>query len=131
MAHSAITGWEEKDRKAEEKEKKRKKARGQPIQKPPRKKSKKSKKGKGVDVAAMLAAMEETGPEMGPAGPEMETAMAGPAQGNPMPSPKPPAWPTRPDGSRRLAKKGGVIRGMKGGGKVHRAGLARRRRSVK
>ena len=122
MAHTPLHGWKERDRKAEEAEEKKKKEKGRPIQKPPRKK--KGKKGKGVDVAAMLADVGGAGLEEGEQE-VMETAMAGPAQGNPMPSPKPPAWPTRPDGSRRLAKKGGVIRGYSSGKRVKASGKPR------
>ena len=47
---------------------------------------------------------------------------AGPAQGNPMPSPKPPAWPTNPKGERKYMNKGGSVKKRKGyrhGGVVH------------
>lgn len=96
-----IQGWEERDRKAEEKENKRK---GRPIQKPPRKKKRQGRK----DVE------------------ELEMAMAAPIPG----SEKPP-WNTDRTGKQipRVAKKGGRVRGYSSGGKVHRAGLARRRRS--
>tara|TARA_R100001244_G_scaffold61810_1_gene51737 strand:- start:374 stop:697 length:324 start_codon:yes stop_codon:yes gene_type:complete len=47
---------------------------------------------------------------------------AGPAQGNPMPSPKPPAWPTNPKGERKYMNKGGPVKkkrkGYKHGGMV-------------
>ena len=63
---------------------------------------------------------------------ELEMAMAGPAQGPLRPQDIPggdiPGGWTR-DGKRIPRKKGGRVRGYSSGGKVHRAGLARRRRS--
>ena len=91
--------WIDSDIEAEEKEKKRK---GRPIQKPPRKKKRQGRK----DVE------------------ELEMAMAGPALG-PLPWKGIPPWKENP----KPTKKGGRVRGYSSGGKVHRAGLARRRRS--
>ena len=46
----------------------------------------------------------------------------GPAQGNPMPTPRPLPWPSGPDGKRKYMNKGGSVKKRKGykhGGVVH------------
>ena len=53
------------------------------------------------------------------------------AMAAPIPGSEKPPWNTDRTGKQipRVAKKGGRVRGYSSGGKVHRAGLARRRRS--
>ena len=107
MAHTILHEWEERDKKARKKKKKGK-----------RKDRKSIEEQMPGEIEAITA---------GPREEELEMAMATPK----VPVGGPPAWPTRPDGTRipRTAKKGGRVRGYSSGGKVHRAGLARRRRS--
>jgi len=73
-----------------------------------------------VDVDALIAYKQKKEQE------ELEMAMAAPIPG----SEKLP-WNTDRTGKRipKPNKKGGRVRGYSSGGKVHRAGLARRRRS--
>jgi|3_EtaG_2_1085321.scaffolds.fasta_scaffold17310_2 hypothetical protein len=147
MTHTPLHGWKERDRKAEEK---RKKAKGQPIQKPPKKKRKKRPRITPEDLRRRNPEVHEGFEEALPS--EMHISEL--RRDSPLGSFSPKAAvmdatneamtalsPEEKARGRRHAetaaklktkpkkKGGGRIRGMKGGGKVHGAGLARRRRS--
>jgi len=131
MTHTPLHGWKERDRKAEEK---RKKAKGQPIQKPPKPPRKKKKRGSGrtgrtgvtsesrQNLTNMASGVLEGAQSVAP----FLTPGAGMARGA-------EAIVKRRDEEQddmrwKTGKKSKTI-DLKKGGKVHGAGLARRRRS--